>query len=383
MANYIMKTFNFKYNYDWAAKINQDLLKDFNWYFRKTAQRDNIKLGFINEKYEAVNRHGSPDVGLGQDVEYFSSLITLDDRMRYIGTVIAQKDMSVMNIVGNTFISHFYGGRGCHNAITGKDDPNDCFVDFDRIADGDSAYIAELRGHAETSKKRGYPIWGTTELHTSIQGASRNFCRTKYNQSDRKFHAVDVCEWVANFRDNGVFKGMMEADHIEQMFKVLRTQKGIGEYYGFHGAASSSVLPQVKYDHDQRFVAPGPGARHTIRQLWPEAPEKLHAEAIYFMRENADAIGLTKGVVFHPLAFNFATKYGKIFDDDQDSLKYYGTEVLHCQFGIYLDIRNDSKACERRKVSRAKSFGDTGVHGVKAVDKPIASTTSSIEEFLT
>jgi hypothetical protein len=372
------------YNYDWAGKINRDLLLEFNWFFRQINDRACINLGFIQAEYLAVNRKGDPDPGLGREVEYFHPTITLDDRMRYIGTVIAQKDMSVMNIVGNTFISHFYGGRGCHNAITGKDDPNDCFVDFDRIQDGDKQYVEELRKNAATSKERGYPIWGTTELHTSIQGASRNYCRVKYNQADRKFNPVDVCEWVANFRDNGVYKGMMAATHIEEMFKVLRTQKGIGEYYGFHGAASSSVLPQVKYNHDQRFVAPGPGARHTLRQLWPDAPEKLYAEAVYFLRENSDAIGLTKGVIFHPLAFNFATKCGMIFADDQDSLKYYGTEVLCCQFGIYLDIRNDPKACERRKVSRAKSFsGNSGDAATTCLIKNDAGTKSGLEEFLT
>ena len=42
-----------------------------------------------------------------------------------------------------------------------------------------------------------------------------------------------------------------------------------------------------------------------------------------------------------------------IFTQEQDSLKYYGTEVLSCQFGIYLQIRDDKKLCDKRKVSRA------------------------------
>ena len=362
------------YNYDWL-KLDQELMKEFNWFLRKINQRACINFGFIDEKYEAVNRHGKPDPGLGFDVEYFHPTITLDDRMKYIGTVIAQADMSVMNILGNTLISHFYGGRGVHQAITGKDDPNNCFVDFDRIQDGDARYIMELRTHADNAKKRKLPIWGTTELHTSIQGASRNFCREKYGDKNRLFHTIDVCEWVANFRDNGLLQGLLQTDHIKGAYDLLRSQKGIRAYYSFHAAASSSVLPQVKYHHDQRFVDPGPGARFTIQKLWPNAPAKLYAEAVYFLRENSDLVGLTKDVEFHKKAFNFTTKDGKIFQHDQDSLKYYGTEVLCCQFGIYLQIRDDPRACERRKVARADNFGGAA-KATPEVEK------SPLEQFL-
>ena len=49
-----------------------------------------------------------------------------------------------------------------------------------------------------------------------------------------------------------------------------------------------------------------------------------------------------------------------LFEQNQDGLKYYGTEVLCCQFGIYLQIRNDEIACENRKVSRSSVFGESG-----------------------
>ena len=142
---------------------------------------------------------------------------------------------------------------------------------------------------------------------------------------------------------------------MNEAYDILTTQKGIGEYYGFHCSVSTSVLPFLKYHHDQRFVAPGPGARYTIQKLWPEVPKKLYDEAIYFLRENSDEIGLTENVEFHEKAYNI----DGIFTQEQDSLKYYGTEVLSCQFGIYLQIRNDKKACDRRKVSRIETSQNT------------------------
>ena len=342
---------NYTYNYDWF-NFDKELMKEFNWFLYKVNQRSCIQHGYLDEQYKNVNRNGDIDYGLGQDVEYFHPTITLDDRMRFIGTQIASTPMSNMNIVGNTFISHFYGGRGVHFLASGKDGK---FVDFDKIADNDKDYINFVRSNLDKAIKNKQPIWGTTELHTSIQTAGRNYCRQKYNNPNLPFHPVHVCEWVSSFRDSGFLKRMLECKHMSDIYSLLREQPGIGEYYGFHGAASSSVLPQVKYHHDQRFVSPGPGAVYTISLLWPKAPRKLYAEAVYFLREKGDEIGLTDNVYFHPESYNIKLRDGSnLFEYNQDSLKYYGTEVLCCQFGIYLQIRDDEKACARRKVARVK-----------------------------
>jgi len=350
------------YSYDWW-NFDKEVLKDFNWFLHKVNERACIQQGFIHPpSYEPVNRFGESDPGLGWEVEYFHPTITLDDRMRYIGQVISQADMSAFNILGNTIISHFYGARGVHQTITGSNNPNDCFVDFDRLAEGDFGYARSIRETIDfetlVNKK---PIWGTTELHTSIQTSARNFCRAKYDEPTRKFHAVDVVEWVASFKKDGLYEHLYTTDHMKRAYDELTKRPGIGEYYGFHCGASTSVIPSTKYHHDQRFVAPGPGARYTIALLWPGAPKKLYAESIYFLREQSDNIGLVDGVDFHPNAYNI----DNVFSEPQDSLKYYGTEVAACQFGIYLQIRNDPKACDRRRVSRIKTM-----------------TSSTLEDFL-
>mgnify|MGYP001417444533 CR=1 FL=1 len=81
------------YNYDWWS-FDKDLMLDFNHFLKKINIRSCITLGFIDQEYSNLNRHGEIDHGLGIDVEYFHPTITLDDRMRYIGTIIAQHDMS-------------------------------------------------------------------------------------------------------------------------------------------------------------------------------------------------------------------------------------------------------------------------------------------------
>ena len=342
-------------NFDWY-KFDPELMKDFNWFLYKVNQRACINLGFIDDKYEEVNRYGEFDYGLGKDVDWFHTNLVLDDRMRFIAENISQADMSLFNIIGNTFISHFLGARGVHQIITQSNDLTKCYVDFDRIIENDQEYLEKIRSNIDYAKLNKWPIWGTTELHTSIQTAARNYCRIKYNNPNREFHPADVCEWVASFKSNGIYEKMINAEHMQEVYQILKSQPGIGDYYGFHGAASTSVLPQLKHHNDQKFVAPGPGAIYTIRKIWPDVPNKFLPDAVYFLRENADEIGLTKNVEFHPKAYNIWVNNKPILEHNQDSLKYYGTEVLCCQFGIYLQIRNDKKQCEKRRVSRTQNL---------------------------
>ena len=77
---------------------------------------------------------------------------------------------------------------------------------------------------------------------------------------------------------------------------------------------------------------------------------------------------MTDNVYFHPKTFNvWNDKDTPVFEYSHDSLKYYGTEVLSCQFGIYLQIRNNLKACLKRRVSRSDDFN---------------SSTINLEEFM-
>ena len=60
--------------------------------------------------------------------------------------------------------------------------------------------------------------------------------------------------------------------------------------------------------------------------------------------------------------FTFIQKHIPVFEYSHDSLKYYGTEVLSCQFGIYLQIRNNLKACLKRRVSRSDDFNNSTIN---------------------
>tara|TARA_Y100000296_G_C5175570_1_gene259844 strand:- start:3012 stop:4049 length:1038 start_codon:yes stop_codon:yes gene_type:complete len=336
------------------SNFDSEVMLDFNWFLYKITERSNINMGFVDGDYLAENRHGDYDMGLGADVEYFHPTITLDDRMRYIGESISSADMSKNNIMCNTLISHFYGARGVHQSITQSTDPKNCWVDFDKLGQNDTNEINKLRINIDQAVSQGHPIWGTTELHTSIQTSAKNYVIG--SGLPRKMHASDVCLWVASFKERGIINCLYSVDHIKYAYKIFMGIEGIGDYFAFHGAASTSVLKQTKYTHDDNFVAPGPGAKYACKLLWPDLKPKYYGDAICFLRENGDEIGLTDNVNFHPKAYNI----NGLFEQNQDGLKYYGTEVLCCQFGIYLQIRNNKVACDNRKVSRSSVFGESG-----------------------
>ena len=144
--------------YNWN-NFDSDLMKDFNWFLYKINQRSCIELGYIDEKYQSINRHGNHDFGLGRNVEYFHPTITLDDRMKYIATNISQADMDIQNILCNTFISHFYGARGVHQTLTNSKDSKNCFIDFHKILEKDKSYIDTIKHNIWIAKKEKKPIW--------------------------------------------------------------------------------------------------------------------------------------------------------------------------------------------------------------------------------
>ena len=61
------------YNYDWWS-FDKDLMLDFNHFLKKINIRSCINLGFIDEEYNNLNRHGEIDYGLGIDAVSYTHL---------------------------------------------------------------------------------------------------------------------------------------------------------------------------------------------------------------------------------------------------------------------------------------------------------------------
>lgn len=328
-------------------------IKEFEHFLKAVENRWLFLNGYMDKYDVDVEK----DPALGLEVEYFHPSITCDDRMVYIMNNIVMLPDSVIspsNKICNTIISHFYGARGIHSVVTGIRDPKQAHVDFERVLIDDE-YVIGLRTIAEAAKKKKIKFFGTTELHTSLQTSARNYCRVKYNDPKRLFHVTDIIEWVASFiQDGTVSKILNEVGSLKDMFTLLKTQPGIGNYYGYHCATSNSVNPALPFNHDESFCSPGPGATIALRAMFPrlfaEVKKFDTGELVIWFRNNQTQ--LMPELTFHPATWNVEVLGNKVFESEQNELKTYGTEVGMCQFSVYLRLRDNPHLISKRKIAR-------------------------------
>lgn len=350
----IIKPINF------ADYIDRKELAKFEYFLHKVNQKWNFQ-------YKLVNTYDfGDDLALAPEVEFFGSYVTQDDRLRYIIeniVAIPESQLSQPNKIGNTIISHFYGARGIHQIMSGINDPKFAHVDFE-LLNKSPDYREELQQNANTAKKAGKKFYGTTELHTSLQTAGRNFCRIKYNDPTRISSNMDILEWIASWTTNGMIGKILNAKTLSDMFKVLTSNHGIGDYYGYHCATSNSVNTALPFHHDETFCMPGPGAVESLNGLFGplKASGKVkkmpYGDLVIWIREHQGEI-FEVPVRSHPFFHNYEIDGTKVFEHDQDDLKIYTTEVSLCQFGIYCYLTKNPHLINKRKVARLEDEPDT------------------------
>lgn len=328
---------------DLKSSINKGILEDIGFFFEKVNDRALYKLGlrdsYDNEGVEALR----------EDVEYFHPQITLDDRMRYIAeNIVSNKTESVYNIICNTIISHFYGARGIHQIMTRDPNPKTALVDFERLAVDDD-YLWELNKNLEDARELGLPIYGTTELRTSLWGASNKYCAKLFGEATKD--PINMAVWIAGFIERGIIDKMYDAKSLKEMYKIITSIEGVGAYYGYHCSTSNSVNPEIMVNHDEKFCVPGPGARYTLDLLFGKDCKVDYGERVIWFRENQKE--LIGELDLHPSTYNFIVDGEKILQDEQDDLKVYGCEVGLCQYGVFYRLDNNPKLINRRKVARA------------------------------
>lgn len=323
--------------------VNMQVVDRIGYFFNKVNDRALYQMG-IKDSYD-----NEGDEALGETVEYFHPQITLDDRMRYIMENIVLSDMSMDNIICNTIISHFYGGRGIHQILTRDPNPKTALVDFERLL-VDKEYEMTIRKNIDDALSIGLGVYGTTELRTSLYGASNSFV-AESRDLPRNADKINILLWVASFIPRGITKRMAAVNSLQEMYNILTELEGVGQYYGYHCSTSNSVNPRINIDHDERFCVPGPGARLTLDMMFPPDCGIPYGDRVIWFRENyKDLIG---DIYLHESTHNVIVGDTKIFQHDQNELKTYGCEVGLCQFGVYSRLSDNKSLINKRKVARA------------------------------
>jgi uncharacterized protein YcfJ len=329
------------------SSLDWNVVKNVEHFFIKVNERLLYKMGV----YDSYSTDG--DNALGLEVEYFHFNITGDDRMRYIGqNIVLESSLTARNKLCNSIITHLYGGRCINSLLTGKTNPKEAYLDFERI-NTDPKYVEWIYENAAYAKLHGYKFYGTTELHTSLQTAARNFCRDKYSDPNRPASNTDIVEWVAGFITSGLVDDILGASSLKDVYTKINTVRGIGAYYGYHLGVDSSLTPGTKFNHDEDFCVPGPGACHTMDLLFPTLKQKVkkvpYGDLIPWIEQNQQK--LYPRVTFHPALYNIENDRGeKMFPGfDQNKFMVYGLEVGHCQYGIYDRLSKNPNLIEKRK----------------------------------
>lgn len=326
--------------------IDLKVAKDIEYFFININDRLLYKMNFLDNYFP-------PEEALGLNVEYFHFNLTGDDRMRYIGENIVLEDhLSDENKMCNAIITHLYGGRRINSLLTGIIDPKKAHIDFNKI-NTNAEYVKQLSEVVTYAKKHGYKFYGTTELHTSLQTAARNFCRWKYSDKNRPVSNLDIVEWVANFINIGLINKILNSNTLKEAFDYINLIDGIGAYYGYHLSVDSSLVPNTKFHHDEKFCVPGKGACYTLDLLFPTLKQYIkkipYGELIIWIEENQTKI--YPNITFHPSLFNIInfTNGKKLLKFDQTKLMVYGLEVGHCQYGIYDRLKKHPNLIKKRK----------------------------------
>jgi hypothetical protein len=351
--------------------------RDFKYFVEQVNLRAEWQRG-LTESYNYK------EYALNPDTEYFHPMITYDDRMVYIMQNIVglpDSQLSPRNKIGNTIISHFYGARGIHQIATRENDVKKAHVDFENYFT--SGERDRIRRNLELAPIAKLPIYGSTELRTSLFGAANKYQVQRFGQNADRVHPGNIMDWVAGLCEDGMFDDMMASKSSAETFKILTRNEGIGSYYGFHCSTSNSVNPALAWDNDENFVKPGPGAQYTLRLLFPKATSKeiTNGDLVIWFRHNQKFFGFGD-VVIHESAHNVLDHNGnKILSKDQVEMMTYGSEVGMCQYGIFCKIRDDKKAIERRKVSRLANVDVVEELNKAEKTKFISDNPSSLEAF--
>lgn len=346
--------------------VNKEIVKDIGYFFNKVNERALYKLG-VKDSY-----NDGGDVALAESVEYFHPQITLDDRMRYIMENIVFADTSTNNVICNTIVSHFYGARGIHQILTREEDTKKALVDFDRLI-VDVEYENEIRKNLDDAEALGLPIYGSTELRTSLFGAANEYVSSIKNK-ERNSDKINILLWIASFKGIGLIDKMSNASSLKEMYESIISLNGVGGYYGYHCSTSNSVNPKIQINHDERFCVPGPGARKTLDLMFGEKCKIPYGDRVIWFRENyKELIG---DIELHESTHNVVVNGVKIFKDEQNELKTYGCEVGLCQYGVYHRLKNNNQLINRRKVAR---IDDQLM--IKFFNKEATSTTNSTSQL--
>ena len=313
---------NFKYFNKWVLE-----------FFKREALRDNNRL----DEY-----FPSPEFGdaMRPAVSYWNPNRSKHAEVYWLENYVFKSEVSPTNRVCNAMAVKFVGRPTLILRACDTHDYNE-IIDFERYKI-DTKYYEWINTNLDENKWD-IPVWGMTQLQTSLQTAARNYVR-EVDKSDEDFKLSHMFRWISHLDDLGMTKMVTDPNNrLKDIVYWLKGFRGIGPYFSYHPPCNFSRdndLPNI--DEDDNVCTIGPGAQRGLEYVWPDVKFK-----------NNDIMeAYILGVRDHQHEFfefeNDDHDFYKSNLERDGNLTTFGTEITFCQFSVFLDIRDNPVAQQKR-----------------------------------
>jgi hypothetical protein len=398
-------------NDELLKKSNPAVRKELGFFLREFNKREwSVRIAgkyksfdeYAAKGYKHQDRFGVGFVVNKQPVPYFHPNRSFHDEIIWLNNNLYYNDVSFNDKLVNSAIVKFYGPSRTLDIITGfaKDLPylkktDRPYINFDKLKDDDYAY--KIMSNIETAYFHKEQIWGTTELRTSLQQASRDYARTSptivdkrgvvdpltksvivektTDTSERKMRPSDMIHWIKYLSENGMTKFYGTKPTMDKSFEYLNTIRGIGNYYGYHFSSNLARMPGVgskqlierewkehfdklgvthgNLDENADYVVAGPGACATLKELFPDMPinQKTTMKMIIAIRDDQENFfGINTSEELQQL--QEASELGRFTT--------FGCEISCCQFNVFTRLKDSPLlAAKRAKAPISKEVGNS------------------------
>jgi len=316
---------------------NEENFQFFNkWvldFFRREALRDSGRL----EEYSINSQFGS---AMREEVSYWNPNRSKHAEVYWLENFVFRPDVSMRNRICNAMVVKFVGKPTTTLLACDTWDYSEV-IDFEKYKEYGEYY--ELINSNVDDNKWDLKVWGTTQIHTSLQTAARNYCREIDGSTDR-FKLSHMIRWISHLDDLGMSDIVMDKNNrLRDVGNWLSSFRGIGPYFSYHPPCNFSRdddLPNIDEDDDYCLV--GPGAQRGLEYVFPEVKFRnndIMEQYILAIRDHQNEFFEFTGDEYD---------YYKMNLERGGRLTTFGVEITLCQFDVYMNIRDNPEAQKKR-----------------------------------
>ena len=362
-------------------------IREFNkreWSVRVGADHPTFE-SYVQNGYEHSDEFGTGFVVDGQPVPYFHPNRSFHDEIIWLNSnLYYEPDVSFEDKLINSAIVKFYGPANTLDIIT--QNTGSRFINHKCLVN-DPEYEMTLLTNVDKAFVDGEKIWGTTELRTSLQTASRNYgrlhspindiknvpqiFRSLYSNLDknqglsegRRMMPSDMIVWVKHLAERWIPFYKSKPD-MKESFEFLTSTRGIGNYYGYHFSSNLARMPGVganrlidvefgdlfgklgishgNLDENSDYCIAGPGATATLTKLFKGFPKTQTnlMRALVAIRNNQEEFF---GIAGNPVAEQHLREASEL-----GRFTTFGIEISCCQFNVFERAAADGNIARKR-----------------------------------